>query len=147
MAGMECIADLNGCRLLLACLGGCCPQFGAWNKATLLIPPPPSQPHPTCPAGPPASLTQGAAALPRGASKTAGHCTTARADAQAMAAAEELFATATGEAVRSEEALALEKQLLRCLLKEIILASKVRSARGWMRWLYSTWGALPHVVC
>lgn len=77
--------------------------------------------------GPPASLTQGAAALPRGASKTAGHCTTARADAQAVAAAEELFATATGEAVRSQEALGLEQQLLRCLLKEIILASKVRS--------------------
>lgn len=47
-----------------------------------------------------------------------------------MAAAEELFATATGEAVRSEEALALEKQLLRCLLKEIILASKVGRGQG-----------------
>ncbi|PRW20556.1 methyl- -binding domain-containing 9 [Chlorella sorokiniana] len=81
-------------------------------------------------AGPPASLTQGAAALPRGASKTAGHCTTARADAQAVAAAEELFATATGEASRSEEALALEKQLLRCLLKEIILASKLKRGDG-----------------
>ena len=66
-----------------------------------------------------------------------------------MAAAEELFATATGEAVRSEEALALEKQLLRCLLKEIILASKVRRARRWMRRLYSIacWAALSHAIC
>lgn len=70
-------------------------------------------------AGPPSSLTQGAAALPRAASKTSGHCLIERADAEAVAAAEKCFA-AIGGSDPGSEAVAAQQRLLRCVLKDVI---------------------------
>ncbi|KAL4854865.1 Methyl-CpG-binding domain protein 2 [Chlorella vulgaris] len=80
-------------------------------------------------AGPPSSLTQGAAALPRGASNTAGHSVIARADAAALAAAEQAFAAASGASLGVEEAR-LTQQLLRCVLRDVIHASKLKKGDG-----------------
>ncbi|KAL4450242.1 hypothetical protein ABPG77_010911 [Micractinium sp. CCAP 211/92] len=80
-------------------------------------------------AGPPPSLTQGAAALPRAASKTSGHCLIERADAEAVAAAEKSFA-AVGGADLGTEAVAAQQRLLRCVLKDVIQASKMKKGDG-----------------
>ena len=83
------------------------------------------------PAGPPATLTEGAAPVPRGASKTAGHSLIACADAAAVAAADQAFAEAAGAASgRSLEAVQDEQRLLRCLLKDVIQASKLKKGDG-----------------
>ncbi|EFN52450.1 hypothetical protein CHLNCDRAFT_54503 [Chlorella variabilis] len=82
-------------------------------------------------AGPPATLAQGAAALPRGASKTAGHSVIARVDAVAVAAAHRALAEVEGGGgSKSEEEQRQEQQLLRCLLKDIIQASKMKKGDG-----------------
>ncbi|KAL4421600.1 hypothetical protein ABPG75_010891 [Micractinium tetrahymenae] len=80
-------------------------------------------------AGPPSSLTQGAAALPRAASKTSGHCLIEHADAEAVAAAERSFA-AIGGADLGAEAVAAQQRLLRCVLKDVIQASKMKKGDG-----------------
>jgi hypothetical protein len=69
--------------------------------------------------------------VPRGASKTAGHSLIACADAAAVAAADQAFAEAAGAASgRSLEAVQDEQRLLRCLLKDVIQASKLKKGDG-----------------
>lgn len=87
-------------------------------------------------AGPPPTLTQGAAALPRGVSKTAGHCVIARADATAVASAEQAFAAVACGAGSMEppsaDTVQAQQRLLRCLLKVIIQGSKLKKGDGRM---------------
>jgi hypothetical protein len=69
--------------------------------------------------------------VPRGASKTAGLSLIACADAEAVAAADQAFAEAAGAAIgRSLEAVQDEQRLLRCLLKDVIQASKLKKGDG-----------------